>query len=551
MANPLRLKSSATPVTPANFQGLQTMTDTEIKNYIANVITVKFATDTNGTGTAELNVDTANLLTGTSIGTFVDTDRQEATGVHPASGAIDTVTYYAKQVTSAAAGSVTNRPLEYASGVSQLTDGEINTDILDKVINAMVTESSTTAGQYKLQATAPSGGTWVSRYTLTDVANGGNTTTYLWQKTAATSSADSSLRPLKRTSTNIQEMTDAEIQEMVPAFRNRIISTSIGTYALQTSAPGSGTWVQLGNSFSDTREQVVSQNYVGTYSGPYTGTYAGPYSATYTGTYSGPYTGTYSGPYTGTYSGGYRGTYTGSYSGPYTGTYSGPYTGTYSGPYTGTYSGPYTGTYSGGYRGTYTGTYSGPYTGTYSGPYTGFYSGGYRGTYTGFYTGFFSATYTLFYGGFVGGNFRGTYSQAFTGFYSATYTGTYSGPYTGSYAGPYTGSYAGPYSATYTGTYSGPYTGTYSGPYTGTYSGPYTGTYSGPYSATYTGTYSGPYTGTYSGPYTGTYSGGYRGTYTGTYSGPYTGTYSGTYAGDTIIATKDTVSTVALWVRTA
>jgi hypothetical protein len=519
MANPLRLKSSATPVTPANFQGLQTMTDVEIKNYIANVITVKFATDTNGAGTAELNVDTANLLSGTSIGTFVDTDRQEATDVHPASGAIDTVTYYAKQVTSVDAGTVTNRPLEYASGASQLTDGEINTDILDKVINAMVTESSYTAGQYKLQATAPSGGTWVSRYTLTDVANGGNATTYLWQKTAATSSPDSSLRPLKRTSTNIQEMTDAEIQEMVPAFRNRIISTSLGTYALQTSAPGTGTWVQLGNSFSDTREQVVSQNYVGTYSGPYTGTYAGPYSATYTGTYSGPYTGTYSGPYTGTYSGGYRGTYTGTYSGPYTGTYSGPYSATY----TGTYSGPYTGTYSGGYRGTYTGAYS----------------GGYRGTYTGFYTGFFSATYTLFYGGFVGGNFRGTYSQAFTGFYSATYTGSYSGPY----------------SATYTGSYSGPYTGTYSGgyrgTYTGTYSGPYTGSYSGPYSATYTGSYSGPYTGSYSGPYTGTYSGGYRGTYTGTYSGPYTGTYSGTYAGNTIMATKDTVSTVALWVRTA
>ena len=72
------------------------------------------------------------MLSGTSIGTFVDTDRQEATGVHPASGAIDTVTYYAKQVTSAAAGSVTNRPLEYSAGLAQLTDGEINADILDK-----------------------------------------------------------------------------------------------------------------------------------------------------------------------------------------------------------------------------------------------------------------------------------------------------------------------------------------------------------------------------------------------------------------------------------
>jgi hypothetical protein len=39
----------------------------------------------------------------------------------------------------------------------------------------------------------------------------------------------------------------------------------------------------------------------------------------------------------------------------------------------------------------------------------------------------------------------------------------------------------------------------------------------------------------------------------GNYSGnrTYTGSYSGTYAGDTILATKDTVSTVSLWIRTA
>ena len=100
--NPLKIKASGSPITSANFQGLQTMTDAEVKNYIANVITTKFATDTNGTGTAELNVDTANLLTGTSIGTFADTARTEATGTHPATGATTTTTYYAKQVTASA-----------------------------------------------------------------------------------------------------------------------------------------------------------------------------------------------------------------------------------------------------------------------------------------------------------------------------------------------------------------------------------------------------------------------------------------------------------------
>ena len=474
--NPLKIKASATPITSANFQGLQTMSDTEVKNYIANKITVGFAGAVgNGSNTADINIDTANALSGTSIGTFVDTDRTEATGTHPATGATATVTYYAKQITATDTGSITNRPLGYDAAIRQLTDSQINTDIIDKAITAMVTESDYTAGQYRLSGSAPAGGTWTARYTITDVANGGNTTYYIWQKTAATSTPDADLRPLKTYSgNNVKQMSDAEIQEMIPYFRNRIISTGVGTYKLQASTPVGGTWVSMGSA-ADTREQVVSQNYTGSYGG--TRTYS---NVAYGGTR----------------------TYSTSYANSYAGTR------TYSNP---AYSGTRT------YSATYTSDFAGtrPYAGsrTYSGSYVSEFAGTrpYAGSRT------YSATYTLYYGGYVGGNFAGsrTYSANYvsgTQYFASFFAGsrTYSANYI-SGTQYFTSGYAG--SRTYSANYSG----------SRTYSGTYANSYAG--SRTYSGSYSGSRT--------------------------YSGSYSGTYAGDTVIATKDTVSTVSLWIRTA
>ena len=461
----LRNKSSATPVSSANWQGLQEMSVNEVKNYIAATLTVSFGANADGTGTGEINITTNNSGAGTAIGTFVDTDRQEATGTHPATGAIDTVTYYAKQVTAAASENITNRPLKYDSGIREMTDGQIDTDILDYAINAMVSETTYTAGQYRLQASAPSGGTWVSRYTLTDVANGGNTTTYLWQKTAGTTLSDSNLKPLKLIDTkDVKEMTSAEILQMLPNFRNRIIESGVGTYKIQTSAPTSGgTWVQMGDEFSDTREQVVSQNYAGNYTGDRT------------------YSGTYAGGYVGAYASGFTGNYAGSRN------YSGNYVGNYSGNYAGTRN--YVGAYAGAYQGNFVGNYAGTYAGSRN----------------------YAASYVRYFGGFVGGFFAG----------SRNYAGNYVGYYQGTYSNFFTGFYSG--SRTYSGTYLGTYSGTYAG------------------NRNYTGNYAGTYTGYFSGTYTGYYSG----------SRTYSGTYAGTYAGDTVVSTKDTISTVKLWVRTA
>lgn len=555
----LRNKSSATPVSAVNWQGLQQMSVNEVKNYIAQTLTVSFGANSDGTGTAEINITTNNSGAGTSIGTFVDTDRQEATGTHPATGDVDTVTYTAKQVTvdvtnlttsivQNVAGSnsttglfflngwdahpeagfqyiqpgwsvvgqptwivtavnkssetvtisggpfvsgsayqftsnVINRPLKYDDGIKELTDGQLDTEILDYAIDAMINETTYTAGQYRLQPTAPSGGTWVSRYTLTDVANGGNTTTYLWQKTAATTLSDSNLKPLKLIDTkDVKEMTSSEILQMLPNFRNRIIDSGLGTYKVQSSAPVSGgTWVELGSQFEDTREQVTPQNYLGNFSGNFAGTFSGSrnYSASYQGAYSGAYTNNFSGGYVGPAN--------------------------------------YSGNYSQGFSGNYIGQYVG------GAAYTGAYSSAFSGT----YAQNFSGTYTRFFGGFVGGNFVGAYLGNFTGFYTGTFSGNYVG--TASYTGP-GGSFTGP------ATYSGP---TYTGTYTGFFSGNYAGT------ATYTGAYTGSFTGSYTGFYAGSRN------YSGNYVGNFTGSYTSNFSGATVIETKETVSTIKLWVRTA
>jgi hypothetical protein len=391
---PLRIKASSTPISSGNFQGLQEMSDTEINQYLSYVITNKFADDTDGTGTAELNVDTANALAGTSIGTWTNTIRNDAIGTHPTAGATTNTTYYFKQVTAAASESITNRPVGYDSAIKEYADAALDTDVLDKVIEDMVTGTGYTVGQYSLAATAPAGGTWTSRATITDSNQGGSTNLYLWQKTAPTTSANADLASLKLDGTNVKMMTAAEIEQMVPNFRNRIIDSGVGTYKVQASTPvATGTWTQMGDTLTDTRQEVASEDYAGTYTGAFSGNYVGDYAGSYVGakTYSGSYTGSFSGDYAGNYIG------TSAYSGAYSGAYASNFILYYSGYVGGTFTGYFTGFYTGFYTGakTYTGTYTGAYNRNFTGNYVGTsaYSGTYSGTYTGYYSNTFTGTY--------------------------------------------------------------------------------------------------------------------------------------------------------------
>lgn len=406
---PLRIKASGSPPSSANFQGLQEMTDAEIQQYVSYVITNKFATDWDGTGTAELNMDTANALSGSAIGTFTDTTRDDAIGTHPTAGATTDTTYYFKQVTSTAAESITNRAVGWDTGaINEFTDAELDTDILDKVIDDMVSESDYTVGQFHLAASSPAGGTWTSRYTITDTVLSGNNTTYLWQKTSPTSAANSDYASLKYDS-GLKMMTAAEIEQMVPNFRNRIVedyatTPGVGCYLVQSSSPTeTGTWTQMGDvaGFSDTRQEVASSTYEGAYTGAFSGEFTNDFTGEFTGakTYTGAYTGTFSGDYAGDYVGtsAYSGTYTGDFSGAYILYYSG-YVGAY---YTGTYTQDFTGFFTG--AKTYTGTYTGAFDQAFSGDYVG--TSNYSGTYTGSFTGYFSADFT---GGYAGDTVKAT-----------------------------------------------------------------------------------------------------------------------------------------------
>ena len=335
MANPLRVKSSG-----ATFQGLQIMTNAEM-DYTVHVVLSHFANTNSGLGT--VNIDG---VTGTSIGTFTDTSRSGSIGDHPVADSPTTVTTYTfKQDITTTATEVITRPIEHStSGIRQQNDTQLNDSIISR---ALANCASSGIGSYALQPSAPVG-TWTSIGTITNSTIGATNTTTLWRKTAGT--APTTIRPLKyqtSPSKSFKQMTDVEIQGLTNRFRNRIISTSICTYKLQTSAPTPGTWTTRGAAFDDTRNTLASANYTGSYTGSYSGTYSGTYSGAYSGAYAGAYTRFRSQNFQAFFAGFGAGIFTGFFTGFYTGYYTGFYTGNYTGNYTGSYSGSYSGTYAG------------------------------------------------------------------------------------------------------------------------------------------------------------------------------------------------------------
>ena len=366
MAGPVKIKAPSE--TLANgVDGVQELTVVEIKNYTANILTTQFASSTD---VGSLQVGTSGAPTDfTSVGTFTNREMNNAVGTHPVDPNDFTSTVYTfSQGTATATDSKTARPvrLNSSNSLEQSSDAEIDSEVIDDCIKAMVDQDDNTCGQYYLSASAPAGGTWTSRGTIVDTqVDGTDVTKTLWQKTAATTvpSATTNRTVVKSVDGEIQEFTDAEIQALEGRFRNRIAANNIGKYVVDTAAPGTGTWQQMGETLTDQLKNTQSYAYVGNYTGSYTDSYSG----TYTGYYTGSYSGTYTGYYTGTYSGTYTGYYARFFGGFLNGNFAGNYTGFYSGAYTGNYTGSYSGTYTGFYTGSYSGTYSGTYTGYYAG----------------------------------------------------------------------------------------------------------------------------------------------------------------------------------------
>lgn len=260
---PLRIRYAG-----AAFQDLIEMTDAEIKTIFAYTLCADYATDTTVNLQATLNING----TGTSIGTFTDTRRPDPVNtpvaVNNPSGTTTTSTVYTfNQKMTVGTVSVTNRAVGLSgTDIYEFTDAQYNTDLMDLIITDMAAGNQ--VGQYQLKSSgAPAGDTWASRGTFTDLTDDstGNTTTTwtLWQKTAAASPPTSTVNlPLKWNGTDgLKEMSAAEMQQSTMLMRNRIINqNTVGTYKVQTSAPVTGTWVQMGDVVTDNIQdrQLVS-----------------------------------------------------------------------------------------------------------------------------------------------------------------------------------------------------------------------------------------------------------------------------------------------------
>ena len=286
MGRPLKIDTSTSPVS------FKEMSDADY-DYATHIVLTQFVASNTGVGTISSNSSF------TLIGTFSDTYRPYTVGQHPVGTDITTVTYNFYQDLGSAAESLV-RPVHYNSGANtfEQDDTTLNTTLMSYALSNLVNSG---VGSYSLSPTTPVGGTWIAERTIQNTTAAANNVTYLWRKTAVT--APSTSRTLKINTTSpisVKEMSDAEIQTLTERLRNRIVSTGIGKYAVQTDAPVSGgTWVTRGSAFSDTRETTSNTSYTGAYSGNYTGAYTRFFAGSIGGFFSGTYTGFYSGAYSG------------------------------------------------------------------------------------------------------------------------------------------------------------------------------------------------------------------------------------------------------------
>lgn len=230
-------------------------------------------------------VGTINIGNTNPIGTFIDTVR--VGGVGNSNTTILSNTYTLSQVNTVQ--STVDSPMY----VGVVTSGNTVTiqenattlnDLADEIIQSLV--SNYGVNSYYLGTSAPAdGGTWVSRGSLLDTLQNfivTNTEYRLWHK--ITSSTYTSYKaPLKIDGSNqLTQWSLTEVQRLIKKVEERIISTGIGTYVLQTSAPANGTWALAGTIIDVRRGVDVDPGYTGV-GNTYTATYQSETQPTYTG----------------------------------------------------------------------------------------------------------------------------------------------------------------------------------------------------------------------------------------------------------------------------
>jgi hypothetical protein len=284
MANPVKIQTATTP------NSLKVMSTADM-DHISHIILSDFAATDTGVGT--LSIDPVSTVGLTSIGVWYDTSWDVVPGTQLTSyGAGYAPTQYGAnnyvssedQLTTVAntfwqdrqtAPETLTRPLEFEIAVNRMiqqTDTNLNATVMSNTLDRLAAFGM---GSYKLAPTAPlSGGTWTAKASITDTSNDATVTHYLWRRTTQT--PPTVIRPFKTRLTgnqyNVIEMTDIDIETLTDRLRNQIVTTAIGTYALQESAPGVGTWTRAGDITDDTR----SEAYVGGYAPLFTTNFTSP-----------------------------------------------------------------------------------------------------------------------------------------------------------------------------------------------------------------------------------------------------------------------------------
>jgi hypothetical protein len=508
---------------------LKKITATE-ENYLAYRAGLQLA----AAGTSE--VASLNSSSGTTVGTYTDTQFDQAVGTHPGSSLTTTTTNTTiYQTTGTAPENIANfvKPVLWdqdPGDIEALNDTQLSTAV-DRLIATIFTNDY--PGSYQLGSSAPSGDYTAHLSNIfTDNRTDGTTVNYsVYKRQTMTEPTVVKTVKLEGTNADLKGMSNTEIQVTFgQRAKTRIMSTGIGTYQLRSSAAGvptdPGTWVAKGTA-TDTKQQTADADYTRDSTRVSTRDSTQNFTRISTTDYISNYVNDYIGNYVNENTNYDAAAFTEDYIGNYDGTLGPEFVGNYDGA---TFEGNYAAAYAldVNYVATYGGfaAYSGP---VYQGG--GAYSSG-PGAFAGTYLSD-ADTFTTSVATYEGNYSDGRGSNLFINLFEGIYTGA---PFDGaSYSGIvyYLTNYAGDYEATYEGNYLSTFDGNYLGDYVPTYIG----------DADYEGNYEAGYQNEYTGDYTGDY--------IGNFIGDYTGNYIGNYLGETIQGTSETIETYTLYVRTA
>jgi len=265
MGNPLKIKETV----GGTFLGLQEMQTTEM-DYAVHQILTEFSTSLTGSGTINIGGD------GTSMGTFTDTSLSGdlSEGDHPGPFSTASSTFTLKQnLESIAETSMVNPLFLNDDGYAAEHSNNLNSTLISRALSNL---TSNGLGSYYLSASNPNSSLYTdSGYSIIDKRFSGNTTDQvvykLWRKTTGVSAPSTNRTARIYNTSNIQAMSDADIKTLAKRLRNQIVATGIGQYKLSQSNPaGAGeTWVQVGSTVADVRNDLADQSYAASYEGAY------------------------------------------------------------------------------------------------------------------------------------------------------------------------------------------------------------------------------------------------------------------------------------------